>query len=274
MTTETDVSRGLVADTLLAVVSTTRADLIVLTSHGRTGFHRWALGSVAEKIARHGPVPVLILREPIHTMLTSSASEQLARPLRVLVPLDGSPLAETALAPAAQVLAALAPPTDRMLHLTRVVDVVRMGGQSLPGMIAEGSAWLEAEEYLAATAERLRTGEFAPLHLQVTWSWTAHIDEAYGIVEVAETGMKMEGTSLPGGCDLIAMATHGRHGIQRWALGSVADHVLHGTRLPLLIVRPGETEPREHQQTRPQREPSQPSSPPHTAPPSPPEPKE
>jgi nucleotide-binding universal stress UspA family protein len=265
---------GLVAETLLSVVSTTRADLIVMTSHGRTGFHRWALGSVAEKIARHAPVPVLILREPLPAVLTSSASDQLARPLRVLVPLDGSPLAETALAPAAHVLEALAPPTARMLHLTWVVDVVRMGGQALPSMIAESSAWREAEEYLTATSERLRTGEFASLHVQVTWSWTAHIDEAYGIVEVAETGMKMEGTSLPGGCDLIVMATHGRHGIQRWALGSVAEHVLHGTRLPLLIVRPGETEPREHQQVRPQREPSPPSSPPQTAPLSPPEPKE
>lgn len=66
--------------------------------------------------------------------------------------------------------------------------------------------------------------------------------------------MKMEGTALPGGCDLIVMATHGRQGIQRWALGSVAERVLHGTRLPVMIVRPGESESRAQQHAMPQLE--------------------
>lgn len=241
LTTETDVPTGMTAETLLAAVSTHRADLIVMTSHGRTGFQRRALGSVAEKIARHAPVPVLILREPIPAALTASGSEPFTHPLRVLVPLDGSPLAETALIPALHVLEALAPPAERVLHLTRVVSSVTLGGRSLPGELAENEDWREAQDYLSATAERLRTGEAGSLHVQVTWSMTAHIDEAFGIVEVAETGTKLEGTSLPGGCDLIVMATHGHHGLQRWALGSVVEHVLHGTRLPLLLVRPQET---------------------------------
>ncbi|HEV2579957.1 MAG TPA: universal stress protein, partial [Ktedonobacteraceae bacterium] len=50
------------------------------------------------------------------------------------------------------------------------------------------------------------------------------------------------GAGLPGRCDLVAMATHGRTGFQHWVLGSVTERVLGATRLPILIVRPAETE--------------------------------
>jgi len=54
---------------------------------------------------------------------------------------------------------------------------------------------------------------------------------------VAENGEDAEGSGAFGGCDVIAMATHGRGGLQRWAMGSVTERVLQGTKLPLLIVR-------------------------------------
>jgi nucleotide-binding universal stress UspA family protein len=55
---------------------------------------------------------------------------------------------------------------------------------------------------------------------------------------VAENGEDAEGAGVFGGCDLIAMATHGREGLQRWAMGSVTERVLHATKYPVLIVRP------------------------------------
>src|SRR5690348_10148503 len=63
VTTETGVYAGPVAAMLLLVAKTRGADLIVMTSRGLSGFTRWALGSVAEKVAQESPIPVLLLRE-------------------------------------------------------------------------------------------------------------------------------------------------------------------------------------------------------------------
>jgi nucleotide-binding universal stress UspA family protein len=61
-------------------------------------------------------------------------------------------------------------------------------------------------------------------------------------MHMAEHGEDAEGVGVPGRCDLIAMATHGRTGFQHWVLGSVTERVLGATRLPILIARPAETE--------------------------------
>ena len=72
----------------------------------------------------------------------------------------------------------------------------------------------------------------------VNWSVALDPDRANAIVRVAENGEDAQGVGAFGGCDLIAMATHGRGGLQRWAMGSVTERVLHMTKRPLLIVRP------------------------------------
>src|SRR5581483_4294666 len=110
---------GSPAHVILSVASSYQADLIVLCSHGYTGMTRWVMGSVAEKVARHALLPVLILREggPVPAGPHPDAS----RPLRVLVPLDGSAYAKAALLPAATLIAALAGPGQGAMHLLRVV---------------------------------------------------------------------------------------------------------------------------------------------------------
>src|SRR5258708_21916857 len=80
---------------------------------------RGVVGSVGQQGVRHRPVPVLVLNE--HGVLPPVPDA--ARPLRVLVPLDGSELAESALEPAAQLIAALTAPAQGELHLLRVVDM-------------------------------------------------------------------------------------------------------------------------------------------------------
>lgn len=246
--TEREVAKGVVAETLLTVALARGVDLIVLTSHGRTGLSRWALGSVAEQLVRQASMPVLMLREPIPVALTSGGAAHITRPLRVFVPLDGSPLAESALRPAALLLEALAPPQARKLQLTREVGVFAAAAQTLLGSLMASVAWQEAHRYLLATAERLQGGELAPLQVQISWSLTTFVDEAAAIVNVAETGEKLEGSAQPGGCDLIAMAVQHRHISHGWAFGSMAERVLHGTTLPMLIVpsaEPTSTTPHE-----------------------------
>ncbi|HEV2236171.1 MAG TPA: universal stress protein, partial [Ktedonobacterales bacterium] len=118
--TETRVPTGHVAETILAEARAEQADVIVITSHGRTGFARWVLGSVARTVVRQAPIPVLLLREA-GSKPVPSLFEGIGR-LRVLVPLDGSPSAETALGPAAELAHALAGSEGAALHLLRVPE--------------------------------------------------------------------------------------------------------------------------------------------------------
>jgi Universal stress protein family len=73
------------------------------------------------------------------------------------------------------------------------------------------------------------------------WSVTMDEDSASGLIWVAEDGKEMEGAGVLNGVDVIAMTTHGSSGLQRWAMGSVTERVLHAIRLPLLIVRQPDT---------------------------------
>lgn len=226
----------------LSILDTAReqgVDLIVLCSHGRTGPARWVLGSVAAHVARQSPVPVLVLREQGPALAHPHPAAE--RPLRVLVPLDGSPFAEAALVPAAELALALTGSGDpdsvprraerAAIHLTVVLPPSDLDRENLPDTLAFDGA----RAYLRSTADHLR--ETFP-RLSVTWSVASGLDVADALLRVAATGEDTAG-AMPGGrSDLIAMATHGRSGIARWTLGSIADRVLQGTKLPLLMVRP------------------------------------
>lgn len=246
--TITQVSRGQPGQLILAVASSQPVDappvdLIIMCSHGYTGFKRWALGSVVHKIAHHSPVPVLVLREG-RTVLSGPYPDP-TRPLHTisaLVALDGSSLAEAVLSPAAHLLAALAAPAQGSLHLTRVVqrpgvDAVLNGREYMkPGQ--RDQTLDEALRYLCKLADDLRASLAGDLNLAVTWSVVVAADVADALIEVAEMGRVGGGTCVYGGCDILALTTHGRGGLQRWAVGSVTERILGATKLPLLIVRP------------------------------------
>lgn len=243
--TSTLVFFGQPATNILSVAESHNIDLIVMSSHGYTGMTRWIMGSVAEKVSHASPVPVLVLREgksPLTALYPDGGGS-----LRVLVPLDGSAYAEAAIAPAAHLVAALAAPGHGALHLIQVVV--------LPGIEQlshnEREAILQkARQNLSATVQEISEGLIAnygaDLHLSITWSVTIDDDIAGGIVRMAENGEDAEGAGTFGGCDIIAMATHGYSGLQRWTLGSITERVLHTTRLPLLIVRPIKAAPEAH----------------------------
>ena len=152
--TKIEVLFGLVAQGILDVAQSRRADLIVMCSHGRTGFKRLVLGSVAQKIVHHSPVPVLVLREGGAVLSVSGSAP--VRPLCILVPLDGSPLAETALAPAANLVAALAAPAERALHLTQVIKEYSLATEEDVVSKLNKEALEHAKVYLLALKERLQ----------------------------------------------------------------------------------------------------------------------
>ncbi len=194
---------GMEADGILEQAKASKADLVVMTTHGRGPASRFFLGSVADEVVRRAPVPVVLLRPH------DPPEEPAARPsiTRVLVPLDGSALAEEVLGPAG----ALASLLGARCTLLRVVEA-RPHPPAGPhgGEVPLDPCVGEARSYLRDVAENL--GEQSlPADIQVVVAPHA----AGAILEAAQTE--------PG--TLIALATHGRSGFGRMLLGSVAEQI-------------------------------------------------
>jgi nucleotide-binding universal stress UspA family protein len=230
---ETKTLGGAAALNILDAVQEEQADLLVMSSHGRSGFKRWVLGSVAEHVIRHAPVPVFLLHRPRE-----------GEPLRktspiALVALDGSLLAETALLPAAEVLSALAAPEDGTLHLVRVVaPPVEIRGAASPVqpmslLEREDETLRTVEDYLLRLKARLEAGGLGGHHPAVTWSLHVSEEIVTALIHAGEQADQEGHQAL-----FLALVTHGRSARERLATGgSIVVEVLEHTALPLLIVR-------------------------------------
>lgn len=222
---------GLATTAILDAVRDQQADIIVLSSHGRTGMKRWAMGSVAQHVARYSPVPVLVLHKE------SRGLRHAPHPVRVMVALDGSALAESALMPAVQLSTALSAPFPGALHLIRILPFTPIfnTGQDNDRIRVREQEILDAQTYLHEIQQRL----FAKnLDLYITTSFAINPDVANALMNIAEMGEEegLNATTTPS--DILALATHGRSGPIRWMTGSVTERVLGATTLPLLIVHP------------------------------------
>jgi nucleotide-binding universal stress UspA family protein len=191
-------------------------DLVVMSTHGRGGLGRWVYGSVADRVLRRVAAPVLLVPAAADPLRTADA------PQRILVPLDGSALAEEVLGE----VRVLATARGAELLLLRVVEppapIEADGASYLRLAQEEAAALAEARSYLEGVAARLRADGR-------TVTTRAVVGEA--LPTIAATASEYE-------ADLIAIATHGRGGLARLVMGSVAAGVLHRTRTPVLLVRP------------------------------------
>ena len=192
----TVIRRGPAAETILAVGGEEGASLIALSTHGRTGIGRWVLGSVAEKVLRASPMPVLAMRA------AAGPREQAFRTL--VVAIDSSDLSLEAVAPA--------------IELARA-----FGSRVRPVHVCEGPECAVPVPQMTEAYERFRE---AGIPVEPVM---AQGDPATGLLDACRECS----------ADVIAIATHGRSGISRWALGSVAEKVLRASTIPLLVVRAG-----------------------------------
>ncbi|HEX7734617.1 MAG TPA: universal stress protein [Ktedonobacteraceae bacterium] len=227
-----EVVEDLPAQAILEKAQSSQADLIVMCSHGRSGITHWALGSVAQKVARHSPIPVLIL----HAGWPMALPPHGIRPVRVMVALDGSLLAENALLPAARLSEILSTPLPGAVHLVRSLPFPTDFdcGQDDAFARAGQQAKQDAQTYLQSIQQQLAS----QTNVHITCSIASSLDTAETLISIAETG---EGSGLAGiteSSDIIALTTHGRSGLARWVMGSIPERILGTTRLPLLIVRP------------------------------------
>ncbi|GCE30142.1 hypothetical protein KDA_56260 [Dictyobacter alpinus] len=230
---------GLPTEQILLAVENSHVDLIVMCSHGRTGLKRWTMGSVAQKISRISPVPVLVLQEEDQLLQQLCSHE--AEPVRMVVALDGSALSEKALEPAAYLCAALSMPARGILQLTYVMHLPSSFeyGQEDSVSRALQKATPQAQNYLQAVQQRLQKGEISSLHLDITITLTHDLDVASKLLRIAERGEKQDGHNR---CQLIALTTHGRSGLQRWITGSVTERMLSKATISLLVVEPSPDE--------------------------------
>ncbi|MBA3826410.1 MAG: universal stress protein [Ktedonobacterales bacterium] len=205
--TTAEIGSG-VATTICQVANDLAVDFIMMASHTRTGVPHFILGSVAEAVMRESTVPTLI----IHREGASFPAQDRDEPLTILVPLDGTPMAESALAPAMglakqvrgaiRVLRVLPPhqgstPTDRMLvdETQAYFARVRALGEAQGITMQESIAWGEVAPSIAAIAQEFQT-------------------------------------------DLVTIATHGRTGLAQMRDGSITLGVLHHLVTPMMVVHP------------------------------------
>ncbi len=214
------VEGGNVMEHLVKHAGRWNSELVVMSTHGRGAVSRAWLGSVADHMVRHATVPVLLVRpvEGEDTDLGATPSLD-----RVLVALDGSHRAERGLEDAVRVSGPHASYT-----LLRVVPgPIHHWSTYIPAAIQETADGLEkgraeADTYLAGVATQLReTG------LTVATRVVEGVPPAAGILSHAEEQPT----------DLIAITTHGRTGLSRLLLGSVADKVVRGSSVPVLVTR-------------------------------------
>jgi nucleotide-binding universal stress UspA family protein len=219
---EIDIRSGHCTPCILETAQRLPATMIAMATHGLSGFRRWALGSVTDKVVHAANVPIFVVR-------SLSEPESLAHDdfklNRILVPLDGSDFSRRALDRAIQ-LASLAGADIHLLHVISFAEQTYPPGERLrryhyrrQEAMADMAKLTEHE--LMRMSDAIRDGVIG-----VSW----HVTTGYPAEKIIDEAAYQES-------DLIVMATHGYGGLQRWALGSTADKVLHAAHLPLMLVR-------------------------------------
>lgn len=237
---------GVPAAEIAAVADDERADMVVMTSHGRGAAGRWTFGSVADEVSRAPGPPLLIVRfseeqEPERALDIPATLGRLMvslplRPVpeadvsstatieRIVVPIDGSELSKRAVPLAADLAARLQVP----LKLLMAVDLKPVG----PPLMMDPAWGPEAGNILAEIedeANDILTGSREAIHRQ------------HGGLEISTdvlrgpAGSTIIATTLP--TDLVVMSSRGRAGFGRLLLGSVADQLIRTGRCPVLLVR-------------------------------------
>jgi nucleotide-binding universal stress UspA family protein len=212
------VVEGHTADALLRYADENAIDLIVMTTHGRSGLARAVLGSTSDQVVRRSRCPVLLARSHRHV----AEEHEAAAVSDVLVPLDGTVTSEAILVHALEVCQ-LTGASCTLLHV--VVPELLLTSVAVPVALADQRATIaekqRADAYLASLADRFREGV-----VPVTIAALSHADVESGILEYC--------AAHP--VSLIAMATRGTRGLERAVLGSTMDELLRKTHLPLLAT--------------------------------------
>jgi nucleotide-binding universal stress UspA family protein len=208
---------GPIAETLQEQALGEGCDLVVMTTHGRGPVSRFWLGSVADQLVHRLPIPLFLIRTREETPPPSGEPEV----RNLLVALDGTPTAEQILQPAGA-LAKLMGASCMLLRVVSAVVPYTVYTETAVDAALADKLRAEAHVYLQRLAGSLRDRGIPAQTRIIT-----HAHPATAILNEAASGEY----------DLIALETHGRRGLPRLFLGSVADKVVRGASLPVLVHR-------------------------------------
>ena len=211
--THTHTRIGEAASEIIAYAADQRVDLIVMATTGRTGMAHVVMGSVAERVVRHATCPVLTIRHDGTAAPAPLTTGALPGLQQILVPLDGSELAEAVLPH----LVKLAKRHGAEVTLLRVTHAHALRESEL--VDAQVRVVQEAETYLAGVERRL----------------AAEGVRESAVVRYGEAPEEILDDIRSRRPDLVAMGTHGRTGLTHLVLGSVAEQVLRASPVPVLL---------------------------------------
>ncbi len=218
LTVTASLERGPIIDALIGYAKRHGVDLVVMRSHARSGLARVWFGSVADGLIRESGIPVLVVRPPsVATALQNGFHHQ-----RILVPLDGSVLAEHALAPAVS----LARMDSASVTLLRIVTARkhREPGELESSLGPAGANEVsEAQRYLDSLLS-------SPDDRSIRVIRRVMISD-----EIASTILQV---ATDHEADVVALATRGRGAIRRATSGSVSDVVMRESTVSTLVIHP------------------------------------
>lgn len=212
------VAIGDPAEQILRVAGETNVGMIVIASHGRGALGRWTYGSVADRISRQAPVPVMIVRPREDEKSIGEVAVH-----RLLVPLDGSVFAEQALPVAAELAKRLQVP----IQLIRAIEPTRE-----IAMATAPAAPISADLYTELRREAVTDAQQSLDRAAATLADSGATITSR-VLDGPATGAILD-AAKPG--DLIVLASHGRSGIKRWVLGSVAEKLVRLAPVPVVLV--------------------------------------
>lgn len=192
---------------------------IVMSTHGRTGFSRWALGSVTERVLQQSDYPLIIMRPEEKPPLNAFDSLSLKR---IVVPLDGSPLAEQVLPKAKQIAQAYKAELLLFYAIPPIPPALLMVGSVSIANNWDENEQEEAKTYLKKMVSNLQSEGFMA-------NFTIGNGPAADAILSYSDHVK---------ADMIAMTTHARPALGRLILGSVTDRVVRAGETPVLVTRP------------------------------------
>ena len=210
------VERGKPEEVIIEKAAAGDGTLIAMATHGRSGIQRWLLGSVAEKVLHGASNHLLLVRASEGGRTDGEAILK-----TVVIPLDGSELAEGVISHAVEL-------TKKM-----TLDVILLRAYALPPSVTVddygtyeqdlmGLLEAEAKDYLEEQVKLLKAKGIERI--------SSVVDFGYGAEKIIAFARKTPN-------NFIAMCTHGRSGIKRWALGSITERVVQHSGDPVLIIR-------------------------------------
>jgi nucleotide-binding universal stress UspA family protein len=229
-----ELAVGYPAEEILRFAAEKDTDLILMATHGRSGIKRWVMGSVADKVLRASRVPVWLVRAGIPEGIVYDKWPKRT----ILVPLDGSELAEAVL-PHVEALAKQQSAELVEVVLLRVCEAGGASGYYPPSARFEtptGAVHVMPRDFARATAAKQKM-----LAKQYLTGIAKQLRDA-GLkvrteVCVGDPAGEIIAYTSSSPFNLIVMATHARSGLSRWAYGSVATKVLQGVSSPMFLVR-------------------------------------